>query len=117
MTAADRIAGDPSNGTQILFRLDLERAGLDAYSEEFEPSRKLTRDHHRAVKAAAAAVVRALADKHQQVTDGGRCCGPTPEPQCMRCGSGDEVAEWLRIEAERLFPASSSPVTDTEANR
>lgn len=99
------------NGREIMLRQDLERAALDAYSVVFEPSCKLTRDHQRAMKAAIADAVRVLADEHQRLTDGERCCGPSPDPQCLRCGAGDETATWLRMQAERLSP---TPVVDSE---
>lgn len=91
-------------GSELMLRSDLRRAALDAYSVVYEPSRKLVRDHHKAIDAAIAAALLRLADEHQRLTDGERCCGPSPEPQCLRCGPGDETAAWLRTTAHRLDP-------------
>lgn len=96
------------SGSELLLRSDLTQAALDAYSVVFEPSRKLTRDHQKAVKAAVAAGLLRVAQEHEEMTSGERCCGPAPEPQCLRCGRGDEVAEWLRVTALRLDPEIES---------
>lgn len=105
--AIDPDAGQPYSGmtgTELALRSDLRRDALDAYSVVFEPSNKLVRDHHKAIDAAIAATLLRLADAHEHITNGERCCGPAPEPQCLRCGPGDETATWLRVTAYRLDP-------------
>jgi hypothetical protein len=52
-------AAAPLDRLSVVDRLDLERAALDAYSEVFESSPKLVRDHQRALKAAINVAVEA----------------------------------------------------------
>jgi hypothetical protein len=91
-------------GHELALRSDLRQTALDGYSVVFEGSKKLVRDHHKAIDAAIAATLIRLADEHERLTNGERCCGPAPEPQCLRCGPGDETAAWLRVTAHRLDP-------------
>ncbi len=102
-------------GHELLLRSDLHRAALDAYSVVFEPSRKLTRDHQNAIKAAVAAALLRLAEESQRLADGEKCCDTGQgDPQCLRCGQPDEVAGWLRATALRQDPDIRTRGQETE---
>jgi hypothetical protein len=96
------------SGSELLLRSDLHQAALDAYSVVFEPSRKLTMDHQKAVKAAVAAALLRVAQEAQELHEKASCsCGDNmPEGvRCPSCTDGpDEVALWLRATALRLDP-------------
>lgn len=92
------------SGSELLLRSDLTRAALDAYSVVFEPSRKLQRDHEKAIKAAVAAAILRLSEE-----DGRRSCSGGSElvngACCPSCASGpSDEARWLRVTALRMDP-------------
>lgn len=93
------------SGHELLLRSDLTRAALVAYS--LVPV-KAVGDHEKATRAAVAAALLRMSEEHRRMSDGERCCGPAPEPQCLRCGAPDEVAGWLRVTALRLDPEIES---------
>jgi hypothetical protein len=91
-------------GTQILLRSDLRQAALDGYSVVFEPSRKLTRDHHAAVNAAIAGALLRLADEREPF-DPCSCGDNMPEGvSCPACTRPNETVAFLRDTARLIDP-------------
>lgn len=93
-------------GTELALLSDLRREALDAYSVVWEPSRKQTRDHHKAIEAALAAALSRLAAEREHMGEGDcTCMFGERDPKCPRLVPNDEVVDWLWETAERLDPS------------
>jgi hypothetical protein len=98
-------------GNEIILNADLRQAARDAYSVVWEPSRKLTRDHQKALDAAVAAALLKLSMVEEAAADhasraGCSCSGGLPGSRmCQSCAEGPgEAAKWLHKVALQLDP-------------